>query len=340
MLYSREFLARGARSARRRGGVYCQWFHLLRDQRRGARARARRPTPSVFDHVAVWSTNRADLLLLGLPRRRSALDLAGSSAACSSRTSAPASSGSTIADLPDAARARDDSARRAARRRAARVRSTRSTTRASASKPGGLLRRAHGLAAVHGLRRRRRDRRRELAAAALSRAASTVDRPGVDPRRDRPSTPATRSLPGCGALAAAWAAANPNSDGFRMFAAKMQSGAARVRPPDARAARRSRRSPEAASGPAPQSSDATVHRGVRARRTARPRRAARRLGSAASSRTGVELCRPGLHAARRLTDGDAPPDPDDWLNPMPTRWRPRMRRPRRGPRNAARRPRC
>ncbi|MGH7337023.1 MAG: hypothetical protein ACREI7_05570, partial [Myxococcota bacterium] len=29
--------------------------------------------------------------------------------------------------------------------------------------------------------------------------------------------------------------------------------------------------------------------------------------------TGVEVCRPGLHAAQRLVRGDSPPDSEDWL---------------------------
>jgi len=72
-LYSREFLseARGRLTPR---GVYCQWFHRyeVSDE---AIALVLKTFASVFEHVAVWQTNRADLMLLGFRDGDLALDI-------------------------------------------------------------------------------------------------------------------------------------------------------------------------------------------------------------------------------------------------------------------------
>ena len=74
MLYSREFLS----EARRRlapGGVFCQWYHSY-ETSPAAVELVLRTYVSVFDHVAVWSVNQADLLLLGFDDADAALDVA------------------------------------------------------------------------------------------------------------------------------------------------------------------------------------------------------------------------------------------------------------------------
>src|SRR5439155_4518785 len=74
MLFSREFLAE-ARDRLTPAGVYCQWYHLYETSPQAIEL-VLRTYASVFDHVAVWSVNHADLLLLGFRDAASALDLA------------------------------------------------------------------------------------------------------------------------------------------------------------------------------------------------------------------------------------------------------------------------
>src|SRR5262249_45821424 len=76
MLFSREFLAE-ARERLAPGGVYCQWYHLYETSPPAVEL-VLRTYASVFDHVAVWSVNHADLLLLGFrdADATAALDLA------------------------------------------------------------------------------------------------------------------------------------------------------------------------------------------------------------------------------------------------------------------------
>ena len=70
MLYSREFLEAG-RDRLRPGGVYAQWFHQYETSPEAMRL-VLATFADVFEHVAVWYTQRADLLILGLtdPARR------------------------------------------------------------------------------------------------------------------------------------------------------------------------------------------------------------------------------------------------------------------------------
>jgi spermidine synthase len=74
MLFSREFLAEAYQRLSAKG-VYCQWYHLY-ETSPAAVELVLRTYASVFDHVAVWSVNQADLLLLGFRDADAALDLA------------------------------------------------------------------------------------------------------------------------------------------------------------------------------------------------------------------------------------------------------------------------
>jgi spermidine synthase len=74
MLYSREFLE-AARSHLAPGGVYAQWFHRYETSPEVV-ALVLRTYASVFSHVSVWYTQRADMLLLGINQPERALDVA------------------------------------------------------------------------------------------------------------------------------------------------------------------------------------------------------------------------------------------------------------------------
>jgi spermidine synthase len=73
MLYSREFLAE-ARDHLTPRGVFCQWFHLYEASDEVVEL-VLKTYASVFDHVAVWTVNRADVLLLGFRDAHWALDV-------------------------------------------------------------------------------------------------------------------------------------------------------------------------------------------------------------------------------------------------------------------------
>jgi spermidine synthase len=73
MLYTREFLE-AARDRLRPGGVYAQWFHRyeIDDE---VLALVLRTYAAVFEEVAIWRTERTDLLLLGFRDPQAARDL-------------------------------------------------------------------------------------------------------------------------------------------------------------------------------------------------------------------------------------------------------------------------
>jgi spermidine synthase len=73
MLYSREFLE-AARDRLTPDGVYCQWIHLY-ETSSAATEIALATYAAVFDHVAVWSTNYSDRLLIGFRDANAALDV-------------------------------------------------------------------------------------------------------------------------------------------------------------------------------------------------------------------------------------------------------------------------
>ncbi|TMA30008.1 MAG: methyltransferase domain-containing protein [Deltaproteobacteria bacterium] len=73
MLYSREFLTE-AHERLTPGGVFSQWFHVY-ETSPDAMDLVLKTYASVFDHVAVWSVNQADLVLLGFRNADRALDV-------------------------------------------------------------------------------------------------------------------------------------------------------------------------------------------------------------------------------------------------------------------------
>jgi spermidine synthase len=73
MLYSREFLTQ-ARDRLTPRGVFCQWFHRYETNDQATEL-VLKTYASVFDHVAVWTVNYSDLLLLGFRDPKWALDL-------------------------------------------------------------------------------------------------------------------------------------------------------------------------------------------------------------------------------------------------------------------------
>ena len=73
MLYSVEFLS-AARDHLSAGGVHAQWFHVYETNAESI-ATVLRNYAAVFDHVAVWYGQGADLILLGIRDPESALDL-------------------------------------------------------------------------------------------------------------------------------------------------------------------------------------------------------------------------------------------------------------------------
>jgi hypothetical protein len=74
MLFSREFLE-AARDRLASGGVYAQWIHSYETNDEVLEL-VFRTYLSVFDHVAVWYANGADILLLGIQGGEEAVDLA------------------------------------------------------------------------------------------------------------------------------------------------------------------------------------------------------------------------------------------------------------------------
>lgn len=73
MLFSREFLE-AARGRLAPGGVYAQWMHTYEMDRETVEI-VMRTYAEVFDHVSVWFTMGADLLLLGFDSPELALDV-------------------------------------------------------------------------------------------------------------------------------------------------------------------------------------------------------------------------------------------------------------------------
>ena len=74
MLFSREFLS-AARDRLSPGGVYVQWYHLYENSDRAVEL-VLQTYGAVFDEVAVWRSQSADLLLLGLTGGDASIDLA------------------------------------------------------------------------------------------------------------------------------------------------------------------------------------------------------------------------------------------------------------------------
>ncbi len=73
MLFSREFLE-AAKNKLSPGGVYAQWFHLY-EINDAAIELVLRTYSSVFDHVSIWFTMHADLIIMGIRNPERALDV-------------------------------------------------------------------------------------------------------------------------------------------------------------------------------------------------------------------------------------------------------------------------
>ena len=252
-LYSREFLAE-ARDRLTPGGVYCQWFHRY-EVNAEAIALVLKTFAAVFDHVAVWSTNRADLMLLGFRDADLALDVERLERRVAARRLPRRAGSPRDRRSADAARARDDSARRPPRGRAAR-------SDPLALSPAAQLRGGQGV-----LRRAPRRRCRSRAMASPPRSARRTRCCGViSSSRDGATREAIHAeiaqhacyeqLPGCGAFAALWCAAQPElARSSGRSPRRCSSSTARCSCRRMRALREGadRESGAAASGPAPRS---------------------------------------------------------------------------------------
>jgi spermidine synthase len=313
-LYSYEFLSE-ARDRLTPHGVYCQWFHRYEVNAESI-ALVLKAFSVVFDHAAVWSTNHADLMFLGFRDADLALDVARLDRRAQHPDFRAALDSLGIADLP--------------------------TLLAYEAIPLGVLRAVDLQVPIHSLyhpllnfvagRAFFAGHQAELpftgygGAAEVGAANSLLGRylrglDGRDPEAIYAETAkrvCNRRLPGCGALVAQWASAKPVSDEFRSFAARM----ARERGP--RFVRRMRAlrdgqldNPELRIPP--KVAVALTELFIDEYSHAAPLDPTALLGfweRCGINATGVSVCRPGLQTAERLVLGDAPPHPDDWLNPV------------------------
>ena len=315
-LYSREFLAE-ARDRLTPGGVYCQWFHFY-EMNDEVIALALKTYTSVFDHVAVWSTNHADLMLLGFrdptirDRRR-----APRARACSAPISAASRGGSA-----------SQTWRRCSRTR--RFRSASSMRSSSRPDPfplppaaelrggAGVLRRARGDAAVHGLWR----------AAEIGAANSLLRPPSRRPRRASGARRRARGGLVCLRERAAGLRRARCGLGERRTGSSEAEFRARREHRESSAVRSSCRRLRALRNGAPadgsiadpprrgDGDDAPVHGAVRAQCAAPGRGAAEDLEALRSSTSWASsAARPGCARAEGLMIGDPPPVPEDWLKP-------------------------
>ena len=315
-LYSQEFLS-AARDQLTPHGVYAQWFHFY-EMSDEVMALVLKTFASVFDHVAVWSINSSDLMLIGFRDPQQATDLArlerrlqrADFRAIASRIGvgepdlllaheALPLDVLNAADLPGPIHSlyRPRLSFEAGRAFfVGKITGLPFTGYGRAADVGA----ANSLLARHlaGLGAEQRD-------AELGQVASYV---------------CENQLPGCGSLAAAWGDQNDGSEAYRDFAQRLAQrgplflkrmrilrdgdgdGAAatgkehRYRPPAAMAFARLYLQEYAHSAPLRASELLNVWQ---------------RCGVAAP---GVERCRPGLHAAEALVVGDRPPPLDDWLS--------------------------
>jgi spermidine synthase len=311
-LYSREFLTE-ARDRLTPGGVYCQWFHRYEIDSK-AIALVLKTFGSVFDHAAVWTTNHTDLMLLGFRNADLALDVDRLGARAERPDFRAVMDKLQIADLPtllvheviplgalEAARIPGPihslyhpllnfEAGRAF----------------FAGHEGGLPFTGYGEAAEVG------------AANSLLRRYLERDGGGDDTLKAQIAVHAcTQNLTGCGALAALFAESNHDPELFQPIAAALQKRKGPMFLPRMRALRNPRIGnpnrrimPEAAVEVTRLFMQEYTH--------AAPLDPSALLGfweRCGRNSVGVQMCQPGVHAAKRLLIGDAPPDPDDWLNP-------------------------
>jgi spermidine synthase len=312
-LYSREFLSE-ARDRLTPGGVYCQWFHVYEMNDEVIRL-ALKTYAAVFDHVAVWSANQSDLILLGFRDTRYATDLArleqrfaradfsavarrigiGDFATLLAHETLPLDVLAAV-DLPGP---------------------THSLYRPLLSFEAG---RAFFVGARGDLPFTGYGRAAQVGAeqSLLARYLASLDGERREQERAAVTSYACdNQLPGCGALAAAWAHEDGRSAAFQALAARLRgrdgplflrrlrvlrdglSGQAdrRVRPAAAMAITELYMQQYAHSAPLQPATLLKIWQ---------------RCGL---NEAGIERCSPGLRAAERLMIGDRPPDPGDWLTP-------------------------
>jgi spermidine synthase len=312
-LYSREFLSE-ARDRLSPRGVYCQWFHRyeVSDE---AIALVLKTFASVFDHVSVWQTNRADLMLLGfrdgelatdvdrlarrvqLPEFRAELERLG------------------ISGLP--------------------------ALLAHETIPVGVVRAAALRGPTHSLYHPRLNYESGRAffvghqgslpftgygePAQVGAVNSLVHRylengDGGEPEPILAAL-ATRScyqrLPGCGAYAGSWSQMQPNSEAWRAFSATVQGRNGPLFMPRMRAllgvppANPARRIPPAIALDVTRLFMEEYAHGA----PLEPSALLAFWERCGLSPTGVTACAHGLRTAERMMIGDAPPPPDYWLQP-------------------------
>ena len=313
-LYSREFLAE-ARDRLTPRGVYCQWFHKY-ETNSEVIALVLKTFATVFDHVAVWSTNRADLMLLGFRDADLALDVDRLESRLQRADFHTVLDGVGIADLP--------------------------TLLVHEVIPLGVLHAAAVRAPVHSLyhpllnfeagRAFFVGRGGELpftgyGEAAEIGAANSLLRRYLEHRdgRDAESIHAEiaehacyQELPGCGAFAALWAQADPSSEQFRTFVARMQKQNGPLFLRRMRALREGGVTDPKLRIPPNAAVDVT-RLFIQQYAHAAPLDPGALLGfweRCGINPAGVGMCRPGLQAAKRLRLGQVPPDPNNWLNPV------------------------
>jgi spermidine synthase len=314
-LYSREFLAE-ARDRLTPRGVYCQWFHSY-EMNSEVITLALKTFAAVFDHVAVWSTNAADLMLLGfrdpshatdlarLERRLQRADFSAIAARLGIGDLGPLLAHETLplgvlntVDLPGPIHSLYRPLLSFEAGRAFFV-----------GQPGALPFTGYGSAADIG-----------AANSLLARYLASLDDARSEAVHGQVASYACASqLPGCGALAAAWAGENGNSEAYRALAARLRNQRGqlflrrmRVLRDGAPAAENGRIRPFAALAMTRLFMEQYAHSAPLS--AVELLKIWQRCGLGAS---GLERCRPGLRAAEGLVIGDRPPPPDDWLRPEP-----------------------
>jgi spermidine synthase len=219
MLYSREFLAE-ARDRLTPRGVFSQWFHLYETTDETIEI-VIETYASVFDHVAVWTVNYSDIVLLGFRDAKWALDLDRLAARLHEPGFRGAAARLELADL--------------------------STLLAHETLPLGVVQAAALAGPVHSLYHPRLSfiagrafftgSRGSLpftgygapaevgsANSLLRRYRSQFSGSAADAIRGETASRACRAhLPNCGALAAAWSNAQPKSDRFAPLAETMNT---------------------------------------------------------------------------------------------------------------------
>jgi spermidine synthase len=317
MLFSREFLEE-ARDRLTPRGVYCQWYHYYETSPEAVEIVLNTYT-AVFDHVAVWSVNRADLLLLGFRDAESARDLARLERRMQQADFRAGFARLDIGDLPSLLV--HETLPLGVAHAAALEGPVHSLyhPRLSFAAGRGFFIGASGSLPFTGYG--------EVAeiGAGNSLLLRYLERwNGEVPERvweEIASRACSLQLPGCGALVAAWSHAQPRSEGFQRLVASLrqQYGPLFL----GRLRRFFDASPPAGPGPANRIRPAIALEVTRLYMEHYAHGAPFEPGGLLGfwehcglDPRGVALCQPGLREAERLVLGDAPPDPRDWLTPV------------------------